>query len=214
MKKIFWDHIETGVGKFGFFPGHLSAYTGYGPCKEQAPVLSMAYSSCKRWFWKGVRMEIYRIPFYLFLPLVCWAGLVDERDRRIPNSIILAGLTLFGLSSLVFALTSGLGPPFLSPEEYASLWLEHLAWGVGAFLFLLIFVLLFKGGMGMGDVKLIATLFLFLASAGLTVLAMALGLTMVRFLWLRLWKKSRSPLPFAGSLFLACLVFLILVHCL
>lgn len=159
-------------------------------------------------------MKIYRIPFYLFLPFVLWAGFVDERERRIPNEAILVGLTLFGLSSLVFALTASLGPPFYGPEEYTALWLGQLVWGLGAFFFLLALVLIFRGGIGMGDIKLVACLFLFLTSAGLLVLALALGMTLVRFFWLRLCKKARSPLPFAGSLFLSCLVFLILVHCL
>lgn len=159
-------------------------------------------------------MEIYRIPFYLFLPFVLWAGFVDERERRIPNEAILVGLTLFGLSSLVFALTATLGSPFYGPEEYTVLWLGQLVWGLGAFFFLLALVLIFRGGIGMGDIKLVACLFLFLTSAGLLVLALALGLTLVRHLGRRLRKKSGSPLPFAGSLFLACLVFLGLVYCL
>ena len=159
-------------------------------------------------------MEIYRIPFYLFLPFVLWAGFVDERERRIPNEAILVGLTLFGFSSLVFALTATLGPPFYGPEEYTALWLGQLAWGLGAFFFLLALVLIFRGGIGMGDIKLVACLFLYLTSAGLLVLALALGLTLVRHLCRRLRKKSGSPLPFAGSLFLACLVFLGLVFCL
>ena len=116
------------------------------------------------------------------------AMVCDLRRRRIPNTIQIALLGLFG----AYAVLGGAGP-------LAGIWV-HL--GIGALLLAFGFVLYLTGGFGAGDAKLIAVaavwtgpgdMSLFLL--GLT--ASALILSVAALLPLEASRRLRRELPFA-----------------
>jgi leader peptidase (prepilin peptidase)/N-methyltransferase len=87
---------------------------------------------------------------FLWLPFVAALialAFIDLDHRILPNAIVYP-LTVYGIVAAAVVDTSDLP--------------EHLIAGAGAFLFLLIAVIIYPAGMGMGDVKLGGTMGVFL----------------------------------------------------
>jgi leader peptidase (prepilin peptidase) / N-methyltransferase len=126
----------------------------------------------------------------IFLSVLLTASLVDLHDRIIPNETVLFGLGAGALLQL------------LSP---AGTWLQHLYGAAFGFGILLLLALLYKGGMGMGDVKLAAVIGWFLqwplVGMGLLLAFLAGGLVSLLLLVLgRISRKDHVPFgPFLAG---------------
>ena len=85
---------------------------------------------------------------------IVWpCGLIDRYERRIPNKVILLGIAIW---AVIFIISS-----FSHPEEWLRELGHDLAGGGGILVAFLIFMLISRGGIGMGDVKLFAVIALF-----------------------------------------------------
>ncbi len=158
-------------------------------------------------------MPYYRFPFYLFLPLLALMARSDEKARRIPNRTILFALILYGLSTVLLSLFTG-RPGSLSAAAFTSLFCQELLWAAACFLLLSLPTLLDHPGLGMGDVKLLTCLFLYLGPLALGVLLLAMVFTLVRALvvWLFSQERPLPSLPLASQLLTAALLFVFLFH--
>jgi leader peptidase (prepilin peptidase)/N-methyltransferase len=102
---------------------------------------------------RGVDWDLaWQLPFAAMLVAV---ALIDLDHHIVPNKIIVPA-AVWGVGSAVLIRLSDLP--------------ELLAWGGGAFAFLLIAALIYPAGMGMGDVKLAGVMGLYLGSAVLPAL--------------------------------------------
>jgi leader peptidase (prepilin peptidase)/N-methyltransferase len=102
------------------------------------------------------------LPAYLYLGAVSLAlALIDLDVRRLPNSIVLPS---YVVGAALLALPAGLGPA--APHERATAAGRALL--AMAVLFALFFAIavLYRGGMGLGDVKLAGVLGLYLGWLG------------------------------------------------
>jgi leader peptidase (prepilin peptidase) / N-methyltransferase len=132
------------------------------------------------------------------LVVVAIVTVVDLEERRIPNRIVLP------------ATAVALGVQIaLDPAQAPTL----LAWSLGAGLFFYLPMLLFRGGMGMGDVKL--AVFLGAAFADVVVAAIAVAvfasfLAALAVLLLNGAAARKSAMPFAPFLALGAAVAIFL----
>lgn len=94
----------------------------------------------------------------IFVAILAVAAFADLHDRIIPNELVLFGLVAWLLAML------------LAPYPEKS-WLQALGGGAAGFAFFYLLAVLVPGGMGMGDVKLVLIMGLFL---GLNWIGMAL----------------------------------------
>jgi leader peptidase (prepilin peptidase)/N-methyltransferase len=90
---------------------------------------------------------VWQLPFAAVLVAV---ALIDLDHRIVPNKIVFPA-AIWGLGSALLVRLGDLP--------------ELVAWGAGAFAFLLIAALAYPAGMGMGDVKLAGVMGLYLGSA-------------------------------------------------
>ncbi len=99
----------------------------------------------------------------LLLAILLLAAFVDVQERIIPNELVLFGLAAWLPAMLLF------------PYDGKS-WLSALGGGAAAFAFFYLLAVLVPGGMGMGDVKLVLVMGLFLGAGWV---AMALMLSFI-----------------------------------
>jgi len=128
------------------------------------------------------------------LAIVAIVTVVDLEQRRIPNRIVLPA------TAVVLGVQIA-----LDPAQAPTL----LAWSLGAGLFFYLPMLLFRGGMGMGDVKL--AVFLGAAFAEVVVPAIAIAvfasfLAAVTVLFLKGAAARKNAMPFAPFLALGAAV--------
>lgn len=141
-------------------------------------------------FWK---MEKYFILLYGMIPI----AMIDRKEQKIPNQI-LAVLCMLRLLVLLAELVT-----------YPALWLEfvkHAATGAaGSFVLMMLAYYVAKGAIGLGDVKLVTTMGLFLGfSQNYLVLFVALlyaaGFGIVKLLRKRLGIKDTVAFgPFVAA---------------
>lgn len=124
----------------------------------------------------------------IFVAVLLTASLVDLHQKIIPNETIL------------FGLGAGLLLQALSP---AGTWMQHLYGAAFGFGVLLLLAVLYKGGMGLGDVKLAAVIGWFLQwpQVGMGLLLAFLAGGLISLLLLATGKISRKDhLPFGPFL--------------
>ena len=132
-----------------------------------------------------------------FAALLIAVSAIDLDHGIIPNRALLAG-----------AVWAAVGLPLLIPDAA----LEHLAAGAAAFTALLLVVLAYPAGMGMGDVKLAGLMGLFLGTAVVPALFVAFavgGIVGLVHLARRGVAARKLAIPFAPFLALGGLVGLI-----
>ena len=130
----------------------------------------------------------------VFFSLLLLLGLIDLQHKVLPNALTLPGVVL----GLFFALL-GLTIPFSQ-----SLFGAAVGFGL-----IFLITLVSRGGMGMGDVKMMAFIGAFLGWKGvLYVLFGAAALTSIGgILYLYLTKQDRkTPIPFGPGLAAAALI--------
>jgi len=128
------------------------------------------------------------------LSILALVTIVDLEQRRIPNRIVLPA------TAIVLGVQIA-----LDPAQAPTL----LAWSLGAGLFFYLPLLLFRGGMGMGDVKL--AVFLGAALAEIVVPAIAVAvfasfIAALAVLFLNGAAARKSAMPFAPFLALGATV--------
>ena len=140
--------------------------------------------------------------------LIAWGSWVDVRERRIPNACTLGVAICAAVQMAVQALLLPSAPPPLGGVG------ERLAWAAGALLALLALELAWRRlrgspGLGMGDIKLIAALALWVGAGIVAVLAVSCLLASAVALVRRQHEFAFGPyLGLAGC---ACLVLSLLV---
>jgi leader peptidase (prepilin peptidase)/N-methyltransferase len=148
----------------------------------------------------GTGLQIAR--WLLLFPLLAWATVVDFRSQRIPNLCVAIGLA----GALLLAGAEAVLAPSFGPL---------LAWGLGALaggLPLLAVAVLSRGGMGGGDVKLLAMVGAFVgAKSVLAVLFCAVVLGGVLALGLVLFGKKSLKTRVAFGPFIALATGLVVV---
>ena len=146
--------------------------------------------------------------FYLALLYILFAvTLIDLEHRIVPNSLVAAGL-IIGLLFYLPVLLSYLAdiPPWLLIGNRPLDALLGFAVGGGL---LLIIILVCRGGMGAGDMKLMAIIGLFVGLRGVAVVLLAAFIfgALVGIVMMILGKATRKDaLPFAPYLALATVV--------
>lgn len=134
------------------------------------------------------------LPQLVLAGILITVSLVDLHDRIIPNEAVIVGLA----AGLLFQLLV----PRIS-------WLSALGGGALGFGVLLLLGILYKGGMGMGDVKLAGVFGLYLGLSG-TLVALTLSFLVggvVSLLLLALGKVGRKDhIPFGPFLAIGALV--------
>lgn len=161
-------------------------------------------------YWHyGLGWELALVALYccLFISLL----LIDLENGILPNKLVYPGM-------IIALVVAGLGSIFGFEPSYIvgrgfHLWIVDSAIGGGiGFLLLLLPILLYRGGMGWGDVKL-AALIGFIVGYPLVFLAMFLavvagGITAAILLLLKL-KGRKDAIPFGPFLSLAAIVTLL-----
>lgn len=124
----------------------------------------------------------------VFLAVLITASLIDFRDRIIPNELMLAS----AICGLVFAFLPGLQG-----------WSDALIGAGVGFGVLLLLAIVFRGGMGMGDVKLAGVMGLFLGwpevATALMVAFLVGGVVSLLLLVLRVVRR-KDHIPFGPFL--------------
>lgn len=169
-----------------FFGGVLSAVVSFQLLRSQIQYLSL----CK-----------YAVSYYILLAAAC----VDFRERRIPNQLS-ALLALAGILLLVV--------PFLQKNDAAVHYVtSSVVATAGCAACLTIAALLTKGGIGIGDIKLLCALAIVCGVYGLcaTLLWGLVVCTAVAiFLLLSKKKTIRESVPFAPFIFAGFVVYLLI----
>lgn len=131
---------------------------------------------------------------------VLWpAGIIDAYEMRIPNRVLLLGLVMVVLIAAVELVTV--------PDSAGELLVRLIAAAV-VFVVCILFLLLSRGGLGMGDVKLFALIGLYFGLSGLLIaLFCSILLVFVAALVLLFLKKKKKndelsfgPYILAGAL--------------
>ena len=90
---------------------------------------------------------MHAIPLLALLPILGLTALSDLRELRIPNTLVLAAVTVFAITAVFLPM--------------AEIWLRLVAAGL---CFLTLFVIYCFGILGGGDVKMLAAISLFVPS--------------------------------------------------
>lgn len=144
-------------------------------------------------YFFGLHLKL--IPVLIFGSSLIAIFFIDLRERRVPNRIVFP-LYLVGVIFIALAY----------PERWMELMISSAATG-GLFLIL---ALLVPGGMGMGDVKLAATMGIYLGYSvfpGLVIAFVTAALTGL-FLILTRKKTRKDYIPFAPHLVLGAIISL------
>lgn len=133
------------------------------------------------------------------------AGNIDGRQKIIPNPIVLTGL---GLRVLFWALEW-----IANPNKIKVIFMDDL-WAIGlVVVFFIIGVLLVRGGMGMGDVKLMLVMGLFQGFTGvISALFCALFIMFILAIIVLITKKKsrKDTIAFAPAILLGTLLSVVL----
>ncbi len=135
----------------------------------------------------------------VLLSVLFTAALTDLQTRRIPNCLTATGL------ALIFAMTALLEPGFAA---------ERLLFAFLVFTFFLTAALLRPGGLGLGDVKLVAVIGAALGAASVAAIGLALvigALASAAIVIARGWAQARAvTLPLAPFLAAGSAIILLL----
>jgi leader peptidase (prepilin peptidase)/N-methyltransferase len=156
----------------------------------------------------GLSLESLVLALAVSLLLV--VAIIDLEHRLILNRLVLPALVA-ALVLAPFWSELELARPFLGSHSMLASLLNSLVAGAGAFLLFLCIFLLYRAGMGAGDVKLAGLLGLLVGFPGIVITlwiaALSGGLAAAALLLLR--KKGRKDyIPFAPSLILGAMVAL------
>jgi leader peptidase (prepilin peptidase)/N-methyltransferase len=155
---------------------------------QMRPVVGMAAAALAIAALVHFGPTAHAIGAVFILVIVAIVTVVDLEQRRIPNRIVLPA-TAVALGAQIA----------LDPAQAPTL----LAWSLGAGLFFYVPMLLFRGGMGMGDVKLAVFLGAALAEVvvpAIVVAVFASFLAAVTVLLLNGAAARKSAMPFAPFL--------------
>ncbi len=163
----------------------LAAVTG-----ALTALLAAKHPLSSAYFWHHV----------LFIAILTTAAYVDLHERIIPNELVLFGLA----AGLILVLVAG----------YAEKsFLQALIGGVTGFGFLFLLAVIVPGGMGMGDVKLMAVIGLFLGwpwiGLGLTLAFLAGGIASAGVMLMRLFGRKEKHIPFGPYLAIGAIATLV-----
>lgn len=180
-------------------------------------------------------MQAITVAGFLYLLMVL--SIIDLETRTLPNPLV-ASLGVLGLLGVVFSsfcppesalinagtfssphtVSSGFTSvlPLFSTSSQSPAWLEALLGvllcaGPAALLALLYWLIRKQEGFGMGDIKLLAVIGLFLGSFGVLVLPVAAVLGLVGIILMRLGNREvsvQTKIPFGPFIALASLVIL------
>lgn len=152
-------------------------------------------------------VTLYSVSRIFLLSLLLAISVIDLEEHRIPNVLVFTGL-MGGILLHLISFSACIGG--LSPRLYAGIPLTDALWGaaLGGGVMFLIF-LAGRGGMGAGDVKLMAVMGLFLGKRGaVAVLFLSFILGATAGILLIVTKKCgrKEPLAFAPFLWLAAVM--------
>lgn len=148
----FWQVLLAAVlgAGLGYGGGWLAPrWLSERPPAWQVYALSGATGLCAALLAQNHGLGAYFWQQLVLIAIVLVAAFVDLHDRIIPNELVLFGLGA-GLLLLLLA-------PY--PEKS---WLQALGGAAAGFAFFFALAVLVPGGMGMGDVKLVAVMGLFM----------------------------------------------------
>ena len=147
--------------------------------------------------WKSIYWSDYLVGS-VFFSLLLVLALIDLEHKLLPNKLTLSGLAI----GLLFSLL-GWNLPFFS----------SLLGGTVGFALLFVIALISRGGMGMGDVKLMALIGSFLGWKAVfyVLFGGALFGSIGGLMYLYITKQDRkTPIPFGPSLALAAFLYYLL----
>jgi leader peptidase (prepilin peptidase) / N-methyltransferase len=171
------------------------------------PLVELATALIFAAVYSAFGLTLAGLGYMLLLALLLAVSLIDLEHRLIPNTLVAAGLIAGAILQLpaLFSLWFDL-PARLIPARPLTDALAGLALGGGL---LLIIILASRGGMGAGDMKLMALIGFFVGLRG-TAVVMMLGFTLgaVTGLLLILARRlnRKDAVPFGPFLSLAALI--------
>lgn len=144
---------------------------------------------------------LHNLKMITLLSLLFTAANVDAKEQRIPNVLILTGLVLrvgFWVAEL-----------FAAPDQFLAIVKDDLMACVMVALFFLVGILLIRGGLGMGDIKLILVMCLFQGFYGVaSALFCALFVAFVYAIVVLITKKKskKDAVAFAPAILLGTML--------
>jgi len=172
-----------------------------GACKECGDRIALRYPLVELATGLGFLAILYHSSSFgdvlvglAFFSLLLVLALIDLEHKLLPNVLTLSGTAL----GLVFGLLGWT----------SSFWTNVLGAGVG-FLLMFLIALISRGGMGMGDVKLMAMIGAFLGWKSVFYVLFGASLlgSIGGILYLYITKQDRkTPIPFGPSLAVAALI--------
>lgn len=147
---------------------------------------------------------------FLFFGLMVLAK-EDHESLLISNKKLLV-LVLFRLSSYVTAILYSYCLDKTTTGPIIQDLYLHLFLALTVTLVLFIFAIFMPQALGMGDVKLIGTLILYLGTATFLLLFLSFVLLLIRAVLLKLRKTKADKLPLAPSVFAAYTILLLLIY--
>ena len=150
--------------------------------------------------------DVYFITRRLCVIAILWpAAVFDHREFRIPNGILLIGLILWAVILLPEMI--------LAWDNVPGELLSGAIAAAGILVIGFLFLLLAKGSLGMGDLKLLALMGLFLGIEGLIyslLYSLLIAFFAAVFLLITKKKKKKDHIPFAPYILLGTIACFIL----
>lgn len=152
--------------------------------------------------------NIGTVSYFILLPLIVSAFLIDLKEQIIPNRLV---LTIFEIG-LIFTFLDGIFSP--SGMTIALNRLEGMIVGAGIFLIITLLggIIAGKEAMGMGDVKLMGALGLFFGLSNIMAISMlsfVIGAVASIFLLLFKIKKPNEYVPFGPFIVIAVIIAMV-----
>ncbi len=154
---------------------------------------------------KSWHTNITTISYFILMPLLISAFVIDLKEKIIPNRLV---LTIFEIG-LLFIFFEGIVSP--TGISFALNRLEGMALGAGVFLIITIIGALIAGkeAMGMGDVKLMGAIGLFFGTSSIliiSVLSFLIGSIISIILIITKRRKSDEYIPFGPFIVIAAII--------
>jgi leader peptidase (prepilin peptidase)/N-methyltransferase len=147
---------------------------------------------------QGVISNINIISYLVVFAILSIASIIDIKERRIPDKLIIAGVVI------------GLGLTLYNPEHG---FLDGLMGGMTAGLVLLLISHITKGGLGLGDVKLFLCMGIYLGlestASAMLIAALLSGLFSLVLICISHENKKRE-IPFAPFILAGALAAILL----
>lgn len=142
------------------------------------------------------KTTLFIIKHIIMLSLMCPICWIDKKEHRIPNHLILIGLAMRAAILIAEAV--------ISFGELKKILISDLITAAVVVGFTLLFILISRGGIGAGDLKLFLVMALLLGSPGVFyALFLSLFVSFIVAIFLLITKKKgrKDSIPFAPMIF-------------